>query len=564
MIVMIPASVDVKEMVGTLNLSPIRSKSIKNKIYYFLSQIVLTNDNYDLNEKEKGYRQISSVLMKKIMGRKDYYIIIQILTNPQVPVVESNNSWHNSKQGGEGYCKGYRLCQAYNTGEVLFRTLPAKFKRRIEKHLKNDPEANFDDSKYSFLYNQLDINQLRFDPSVHDYIYSFGRQLLSRAESNEFQTKMVLNLIGRWRYYVEKIENDNIWRQVSPANWRLNSSLTHLRRTLRPFLLFNGEKLGDVDITASQLYLLSAVMKDEFLTGHDGRFNLQSISPDVFQKLIKTGYISSISRDSIYSFGYTSYSGSTMHTEFNSDISSSAGRLKETNSFMWGSFFNEMELDSIRNYQATPFDNDFYKHLVSIVNSKTGQKTLDEDVLRERVKKNMRFVLFDDNPKHRNNGTYFKMFRELYPGVDKFIYDLLKNVGKTDFSYLLQRAESYLILDVISRDFHEKFPSAPIFTVHDAICTYPDYLPQLKELTAKHFMDITGIPVGLKVKPWQPKPLPKPEEIEEEWLKIKPVCSLKKYQDKTHSVFSSNIERGKKFLNSPVAFNQGGKMLSKI
>lgn len=550
MVVMIPASVDVKELVSTLNLSPTRSKSIKDKIYYFLSQVVITNDNNDLNEKKDGYRRISSVLMKKIMGPKDYYLIIQILTNPQSPIVESNNSWHNGKQGGDGYCQGYRLCQAYSTGEVFWRTIPAKLQRRIEKHHKNDPKANFDDSKYNFLYNQFDIYHLRFDPSVNDYIYSFGQQLLSRAESNEFQTNMVLNLIGRWRYFVEKIENDNIWRQVSHANWRLNSSVTHLKGTLRPFLLCNGEKLGEVDVTASQPYILSAIIRDEFLTGYEGCFNLQSISPDVFQKLIKTGYISTISRDSSYSFGYTSYSGSTMHIEFNPDLGSSVGSSKETYSFMWSHFFNSKELESIRNYQTSPFNNDFYRYLAKKVILSASQKALNEDVLRERVKNNMRYVLFDDNKKHRINGTYMKMFQELYPGVDKLIYDLLLKVGKTDFSYLLQRAESYLVLDVISRDFHEKFPTAPIFTIHDAICTNPEYLQQLKELTNKHFMDITGIPVGLKVKPWQPDPNPKPEDINEEWLHIKPVISLQKYQEKAHSVFSSNIERGKKFIAS--------------
>lgn len=548
MVIMIPASVDVKEMVATLNLSPTRSESIKNKIYYLLSRIVLTNENYVLNEEYEGYRGISSVKMKKIMGRKDYYLILQLLSNPQAPVIESNKSWHNSKQGGDGYCQGYRLCPPHNTGEVVWRTIPTKFQRRIEKHDKNDPEANFDDSKYKFLYQQFDNKELCFDPLVNDYIYSFGRQLLSKAESNEFQSNMVLNLIGRWRYYVEKIENGDIWHQVSHSNWRLNSSLTHLNRVLRPFLLHNGQQLVEIDITASQPYILSAIMKDEFLTGHEGCFNLQSISPEVFKKLIKTGYISSISRDSTYSFGYTSYSGSTMHTEFNPDLSSSAGSSKETYSFMWGSFFNEMEMGSIRNYQAAPFENDFYKHLVNIVNSKSGQKTLDEAVLRERIKNNMRFVLFDDDPKHRNNGTYFKMFREQYPGVDKLIYDLLKEVGKTNFSYLLQRAESYIVLDVISRDFHEEYPNAPVFTIHDAICTYPEYLQPLVGIANKHFMNIIGTPVGLKVKPWQPETMPKAKDINKEWAKIKPVVTLQDYQEKAHSVFQSNITRGRNFL----------------
>lgn len=165
--VMIPASVDVKYLVGKLNFSTTRKENIKNKIYYFLSLIVVTNDTYCLYEEQEGYRRISSVLMKKILDREDYYLIIKLLTDPSDPIIESNKSWHNGKEDGSGYCQGYRLCQKYNTGEVIWRTIPAKFSRRIEKHHKNDSEANFDDSKFQFLYEQLDNNKLRFDPSVN-------------------------------------------------------------------------------------------------------------------------------------------------------------------------------------------------------------------------------------------------------------------------------------------------------------------------------------------------------------------------------------------------------------
>lgn len=544
----VPASVNVKELVSSLNLSPTRTVSIKNKIYYFLSLVVLTNDNAALNEKNEGYRRISSVLMKKIMGRQDYYFIIQILSNPKDPIIESNKSWHNGKQGGEGICQGYRLCQAYNSGEVIWRTIPSKFQRRIEKHNKNKFNDNFDDSKYEFLYNQFKSNSLSFDLSVKEYISSFGKELLSRTEGNGFQINMVLNLIGRWLLGIRKIENENIWFQVSPANWRLNSSLSYLNRTLRPFLLCNGQRLAEVDVKASQPYILSAVMRDEFITGKVGFFNLQSILPNVFQKLLDTGYITSYSRDNTPSFGYTSYSGTTMHTEFNPDISSSIGDNKNTISFMWGSFYDAMELESIKNYQEAPFSNDFYKYLVSIVKSKKEVKTQDEDILRERIKKTMNLVLFDDNKDHRTNGTYLKVFKELYPGVEKWIYDFLKLIGNTDFSYLLQRAESYIVLDVISRDFHKRYPSAPVFTIHDAICTHPDYLQQLVEIANKHFMNIIGTPVGLKIKLWQPNPLPKTLDINEEWAKIKSIVSLQEYQNKAHSVFQSNITRGRKFL----------------
>lgn len=122
-------------------------------------------------------------------------------------------------------------------------------------------------------------------------------------------------------------------------------------------------------------------------------------------------------------------------------------------------------------------------------------------------------------------------------------------IGTSEFSYLLQRAESYLVLDVVSRDFHEKYPSAPIFTIHDAICTYPEYLTDLKRLLVEHTQNLIGTPVGLKEKIWESNPVPEPEDIEDVWAKIRTVNTLKKFQDKVHSVFPSNIERGKKFLS---------------
>jgi hypothetical protein len=56
------------------------------------------------------------------------------------------------------------------------------------------------------------------------------------------------------------------------------------------------------------------------------------------------------------------------------------------------------------------------------------------------------------------------------------------------------------------------------------------------------------VKVGLKTTPWKPIMEPKQEDIEEEWLEIKPINTLKSYQDKNYSVFRSNIERGSRFL----------------
>lgn len=547
---MVPKSINVKELVRGLNLSRTRSESIKNKIYYFLSLLVLTNDNYNLNEKSEGYRSISSVLMRKIMGRKDYYFVLKLLSDALDPIIESKRSWRSSNKGSRlGFCIGYRLVQPYNTGEVEYKTIPDKFQNRIDKHLKSHSKDNFDESKYQFLYNQFKIHSLSFDPVVYDYIRSFGIRLLSRINDNEYQTRMVLNLIGRWLYYVEKFENQDLWYKVSSDNHRLNSSITHLKKTLRPFLLCDGKSMGMIDISASQPYFLSSVMSNNFLTGNSSGFNLQSICPEVFNVLVSKGCISNTGLDIPDSFNYASYSGCSMHTDFNINSGSSTGYSQNSYSFMWGLFFNDNELESIRKYQTSPFEDDFYKYMFKTDQSISGNLEEFTPLVRQKLKDSMMYTLFDDKIKHRNNNYYIKMFQRIYPGVDKWICSLHNQIGKTEFSYLLQRTESYLVLDLISREFNDKFPSLPVFTIHDAICTYPEFLPDLKELVLGRFQEITGVKVGLKTTPWKPDPEPKPEDIELEWIEIKPINNLKSYQNKNYSVFRSNIERGSRFLS---------------
>lgn len=548
--VLIPKAVGVKELVQGLNLSRTRSENIKNKIYYFLSLLVITNENYHLNIKHNGFRKISSIKMRKIMGRKDYYLILRLLQDPSNPIIESKRSWRNSKNTrGDGFCIGYRLIRKYSDGGNEFKTIPVKFESRIKKHLQQNPDSFFDNSKYEFLYNQFKSHSLSFVPSVYDYIRQFGNELMSRITyGNEYQTQMVLNLIGRWLYFIEKIENNDLWYKVSPDNHRLNSSITHLKRILRPFLLCNGQSLGIIDVSASQPYFLASVLSNEFLVGNTTGYNLRTIYPDVFNTLVTNSYITPCNNTTYY-FGYTSYSGGPINTDFHVYSSSSTGLTQNTYSFMWGHFFNESEMESILRYQNLPFNEDFYKYLIkSNINCTSGNSD-DYEYQRQKIKDNMMLILFDDDYKHRHNIENIKMFRNVFPGIDKWISNLHKMIGNNSFSYLLQRAESYLVLDVICREFHHKYPAAPVFTIHDAVCTYPEYLPGLKELILERFLEITGLKVGLKEDPFIANPEPKSEDIEKEWKKIRPVNSFKRFQEESYQVLSSNINRGADFLS---------------
>lgn len=138
----------------------------------------------------------------------------------------------------------------------------------------------------------------------------------------------------------------------------------------------------------------------------------------------------------------------------------------------------------------------------------------------------------------------------VYPGVDKWIEWILKTIGKSKFSLLLQRAESYLVLDVVCREFIQRYPSVPVFTIHDAVLTYEEYLPDLQKRLLERFQEITGVKVGIKNKSEKPNPEPTQKDIDKAWSKISRITTREKFKKKFNGVFVSNIERGSAFLKN--------------
>jgi hypothetical protein len=216
---------------------------------------------------------------------------------------------------------------------------------------------------------------------------------------------------------------------------------------------------------------------------------------------------------------------------------------------MWCNFFTANELDSINQYTLSPFYLDFYKHIIDIYNTNySSQKNATQKDDRDKLKNTMMFVLFDDNRNHRNNNQYIQIFRTVFPGVERWINLIHKIIGKQRFSYLLQRAESYLLLNVVCREYIGKYPLEPIITIHDGVFTTKDYVQNLNLFVLKRLHELTEVLAGCKIKTSQVDPNPQINDIEREWAKIEPINTEEKYLKNINGVFISNITRGSEFL----------------
>jgi len=534
-------TIDVAGLVDALKASPTRAANLKHKIYYFLSLITDTNDNYRLNINNSGYHKLCSSELKKVLGSKDFYVIRDLLMNTADPIIEIDNSWHNPNGGNSsGYCQSYRITPKYNTGEVVFKTIPKKLSKLIVKHADKDTSVTDAAPDYTFLLDQFESNALSFDPKVYEFISNFSQQLLIRIQNNNpYQIKLVQNLVGRWIYYISQTEDNKLWCKVSPKNHRLNSSITNLPRILRPFLLFNGESLTCVDVTSSQPYILSSIMQAKFYNESKVGYNLKTIYPELYRELIENGSIDTSNT------GVKYYSSNTGYT------SSFISNLSNSSSFMWCNFFTAPDIDSITNYTQAPFYLDFYTDLLNRYYTYNNiPKRVAQKDDREKLKGTMMYVLFDENKGHRNNNLQIQKFQTVYPGVEKWLNQIHSLIGKKRFSYLLQRAESYLLLNVICREFNEQYPAAPLLTIHDGLFTTKDYVRNLNGFVLRRLREITGIIAGCKTKATQIDPSPQIQDVENEWAKIEPISTEEKYLKNINGVFTSNIIRGSQFLEN--------------
>ena len=541
----INSSINAAELVDALEVSPTRAENLKHKIYYLLSLLTDTNENYRLNTDNGGYHNLCSFELKKILGNKDFYIIRTLLLNPFDPIIEVDGSWYNPNGNSRsGYCQGYRIAPKYNTGEVIYKTIPKKLEKVILKRGIFE-DANAAAPNYHFLLTQFECNTISFDPLVYEYLYHFGLMLLqSIQDNNPYQKNLVHNLIGRWLYYIKHISEGKSWQNVSIKNHRLNSSVTNLPKLIRPFLLCNGEPLTCVDVSSSQPYLLSSVMQSRFYSVCNEGYNLNTIYPELYKELVDNGSIdTSITYSSNLVIQYY-----TSHTSYTTN--SSSNNTNNSTSFMWCNFFTTTELDSINRYTLSPFYLDFYKNVLDryYVYTNTPRNIQTDD--RDKLKGTMMFVLFDDNQNHRNNNHHIKIFQTVYPGVERWINQVHKLIGKQRFSYLLQRAESYLLLNVICREFNEQNPTAPLLTIHDGVFTTLKHVQKLKGLILKRLNELTGVLAGCKVKYSQIDPKPQIKDVNNEWAKIEPINTEERYLKNINGVFSTNINKGFEFMEN--------------
>lgn len=515
----IPSNLDFDEIFEGVQGNKTKIRFLEDGMVYFLS--LLSIDNHSFVKSRDGYCRLNEKILSGIIGRTRPQKITSLLEMKGVIEVSPYSKGH--------FSKGYRLTEKYNTGE--FKNL--EFSVRIKSRLSNYQDQKVSDSQeleqeMYYIFQQFEKNKIHFDSdSAIKFVNKLGIELFHRTivkskRQRGFILKSLFNYIGKLVHQINDFNDPRSKKSISRTNHRFHSNITSLPKILRPFLLINGKKIGEIDISSSQPYILSTILNENFTTNESDGYNLHTINKDLYDHL-----------QSLKKFTPSNIPGN--------------------NYYVLGVHLNKNSYDGINNFSNIDFSNDFYEQILV-----EGERRFPHNINeikkigkgRDFIKKHIMNFLFERNEDYRYDNRVITLLGHIYPEINEIIEQFIRFYGNSSFAILLQRIESYLILNNVCKQIHENFPDIPFYTIHDSILTTSENLDVVKNLMEETITGITGKILKTKIKRYD-----QPVEISEKliddcWFKIN-ITTKKKYERVRYSFLQNNIDYGINLIVEP-------------
>jgi hypothetical protein len=257
-------------------------------------------------------------------------------------------------------------------------------------------------------------------------------------------------------YAIHRFANKDFYFNIDDNVGRFHSNLTNIKRELRHFITYDGQKLVNIDIKSAQ---------------------------PVFSTLLlsKVFYQKSEARLSIFSFPVIN---SVLQSPLTSkSLSSSYMMLVKTLQYI--------DIQCIEYYCSLVYSGEFYEKLLKLIYR-------DKKVTKSQVKVDVYRVFFSKN---RSNNPFKTNFKNLFPDVYR-VFALFKRKDHTCLSRLLQSIESKIMIEYVAvRVAHER-PEIPIFTIHDSMATTVGNEGYLIQVIKEEAFRLTGLKLKVGVEYW--------------------------------------------------------------
>lgn len=462
----IPKNLDVEKL---LRENKPRFNYNPNLFYYFIALVFRGNYRKEENERKYFFTRLKS----KYLGHfaRNYKQYFQFLSKHGVIAID-NHFIEGEK------CRGYAFSPYYQQAAKQITI----HDRRIVEKLSNPIIST---KKKSWKVPTADIPYLSkwFNPkltidmkAVKSDLKRMYRKDLSKTYNHKDYKAYVKHYPMSVREYAELVAIKRYNARLRPAieihksivratidstSGRLHTPLTNLKSELRKHVRYNGEILVSLDLVNSQPFLSGTIFKSE---------NFKSLG---LATTIET-YNSNFSTERTITFVKRLTSASN-----NTDV--------------------KLFLEWTENGQ-------FYENFGAEL-----ARMQEADIYQRKLAKSATFTAFFSSNDLSGKMKAYKLFESIFPTVAG-IFSFIK-YGEATHNALactLQRLESQLFLHEICGSIADKYPDAPMFTIHDSVVT----TEANKDFVKTEILTVMSDKLGAT-----------PKIKEEYWLKQMPVAA---------------------------------------
>ena len=466
----IPVTLDAASLIPKTTRTD-AAKSLVDGIHYMVSLLLPQVHEQKKQEqwKNTGYITLNSSLLKKIIGCR-YTTVKELLE--QAGVIEIKKHFIVGSESMQ-----YRLTASYlkSTTSVEIRDVKMK-KRYFTEENKQKRTQGRKQTNTKHLKHWLNNSSLKIDiDAMHNFVEFYGKMLRDACAQHQFNTPeqkreaevRIAHRVNTQKEQIQQLREQHKRTSVD-ASGRFYSPIVSIKSEHRSFITINGEPLWTADIKASQPYLFSVLMREDFWkNSKKSQLTLYKVNKELYNRLRTSGTIEEVI---------------TLLTSYRNE----AGK----------------------GFQNTAFGNhdwreDFYTALQQVILS-SGKK-LRNFSSRANTKKATMQLLFGWFTAHYQPTSYL-LFKQYYPR-EVALMDVIKKTSKKKkkkyagsdiLAMLLQTIEAEIVIKRVTKRIHASHPHIPLYTIHDGIASTQEYIHFVGEELSSDLLLVTGKAAGIK------------------------------------------------------------------
>lgn len=449
----------LNDLEAFFNENPSARKLKIDNALYLVGLITELESNYRNQSEEEfdNYIPLDSQLLKRVISK--YNIYLDLLVKHEF-LDKINYSTDRKRSSSFKINDKYLKSDEWQTYEL---TNPILLKNFDEKGLSEHHKA-----KWAQVVQQRP-HLIRFFDDYFRMETEKAHQTaleISGDDDGDRSFRTSFQIITEFQEMVWKasisIEGDN----------RLHTNITRCPKAIRQFILYDGESIVGCDIKSSQPFFL-AVLITAIIKKEKSLLERVKATKILSKKVIEQLFSLDLDVDEMRRY---------VNEILNGDIYLS---LAEHIEFKYNEEGNPYR--DVYNSKGTRKREEF-----------KPRKVVPYKNERDLVKKVFMEILYS-SPKTRIPEA--TVFRKQYPSIHKIVTCLHDNNVK--FSYLLQYIEAYILLDVVAFKFSKRYPSIPIWSIHDSLITIEHNKELLKNFMIKEIKLITGLKPKVEFEDWK-------------------------------------------------------------